>query len=223
MKKLNQKGFGIVEIMLVVVLVGLVGGIGYYVYSQAQKNDETSAPSSDSSVKIEKKSEPAPVAKDETADWLLYESPGGEFKIKLADGWSLERYLKSPAVYKRDNKLEIKPGTKAVVTEVQGGGDFITGLGIDYRTSKEIQEGPLNNPRGVKQASLKTNDGLEITVYHFTQTNKNPMLDVPYGGEEYSYHVSNAKGGLEIFYSYKKGEVDYHKEVEKILSSIEIQ
>ncbi len=46
MKKLNQKGFGILEILLVILLVCLVGGIGYYVYSQALKNDTSNAPQS---------------------------------------------------------------------------------------------------------------------------------------------------------------------------------
>ncbi len=46
MKKLNQKGFGIVEILLVILLIGLVGGIGYYVYNQALKNDTSNAPQS---------------------------------------------------------------------------------------------------------------------------------------------------------------------------------
>jgi hypothetical protein len=40
-KKLNQKGFGIVEIMLVILLIGLVGGIGYYVFAQAKNNDDS--------------------------------------------------------------------------------------------------------------------------------------------------------------------------------------
>ena len=38
MKKLNQKGFGIVELLLVVVVVGLVGALGWLVYSRVSKN-----------------------------------------------------------------------------------------------------------------------------------------------------------------------------------------
>jgi Tfp pilus assembly protein PilV len=40
----NQTGFGLLETLLLIVLVGLVGGIGYYVYSQSQKQDATSKP-----------------------------------------------------------------------------------------------------------------------------------------------------------------------------------
>jgi len=53
MKKLHQKGFGIVELLLVFVLVGLVGGIGFYVFNQSKKNDETAQPSSSTNSNIE--------------------------------------------------------------------------------------------------------------------------------------------------------------------------
>lgn len=46
MKTTNQNGFSLLELLLIIVLVGLVGGAGYYVYSQSQNNDETSTPQS---------------------------------------------------------------------------------------------------------------------------------------------------------------------------------
>lgn len=44
MKKLDSKGFGVVEGLLIVVIIGLIGGVGYYVYSQNKdsSNDATS-------------------------------------------------------------------------------------------------------------------------------------------------------------------------------------
>lgn len=46
MQKLHNKGFTVVEVLLLVVLVALVAGIGYYIYTQSQKQDETSKPQS---------------------------------------------------------------------------------------------------------------------------------------------------------------------------------
>jgi hypothetical protein len=40
MKKLNQKGFGIVEGLLIFVAVALIAGTGYYVYKQSQNSDK---------------------------------------------------------------------------------------------------------------------------------------------------------------------------------------
>lgn len=41
MKKLNSKGFGIIEGLLILVIIGLIGGVGYYVY---KKNDKPNTP-----------------------------------------------------------------------------------------------------------------------------------------------------------------------------------
>jgi hypothetical protein len=53
MKKLNQKGFGVVEGILIFVAVALIAGTGYYVYKQSQNSD-----SSKSDQSIAEKSEP---------------------------------------------------------------------------------------------------------------------------------------------------------------------
>lgn len=46
MKPANQRGFSLIELLLIIVLAGVVGGVGYYAYSQSQKTDETSTPQS---------------------------------------------------------------------------------------------------------------------------------------------------------------------------------
>lgn len=44
MKKMLDKGFSAVEGLLLVVLVALIAGVGFFVYRQSQKQDETSKP-----------------------------------------------------------------------------------------------------------------------------------------------------------------------------------
>jgi len=41
MKKLHQKGFSLVEGLLIVVLIGLIAGVGFYVYRQSQDNNSS--------------------------------------------------------------------------------------------------------------------------------------------------------------------------------------
>lgn len=41
MKKLNTKGFGVVEALLIVVIVGIIGGVGYFVYNSQMKTEAT--------------------------------------------------------------------------------------------------------------------------------------------------------------------------------------
>jgi cytoskeletal protein RodZ len=47
MKKVNQQGFAIGTLLLIIVIVGLIGAVGWLVYDRQQKNDE---PTSNSSV-----------------------------------------------------------------------------------------------------------------------------------------------------------------------------
>ncbi len=220
MKKLNQKGFGIVEIMLVILLAGLVGGIGYYVFTQAKNNDETNTPSSDSSVKIEKKSEPEPVAKDETADWLLYEASDGTFKIKLADGWKMLKSSGSTGLLNFDNELSIKPGTKATIAPVEGGRDGGIWLAINYAKTGSDAYAEI---RGEKVATTKTKSGLRVDHYHFTQTKTPEGPGLMKGDQSYTYSTSNANGQLVVYYGFTAKQTDHHNEIEKILSSIQLK
>lgn len=62
MKKLNSKGFSAVEALLILVIVGAIAGVGWYVYSMrndaASNNEITSA--SESTQSTETKSKPMP-------------------------------------------------------------------------------------------------------------------------------------------------------------------
>jgi hypothetical protein len=40
MRHINQKGFGAIQLVLVVVLIGLIGGAGYYVYRAQDKKEQ---------------------------------------------------------------------------------------------------------------------------------------------------------------------------------------
>jgi len=60
--KLNQKGFSGVEALLIVVIVAIIGGVGYYVYQSQQetKKSQDNANKSSQEIEAEKKTEPAP-------------------------------------------------------------------------------------------------------------------------------------------------------------------
>ena len=55
MLKLNTKGFGIVEGLLILVIVGLIGGAGYYVYKAQQNTNETLDNTGNSEIAAQKK------------------------------------------------------------------------------------------------------------------------------------------------------------------------
>jgi Tfp pilus assembly protein PilE len=61
----NQKGFSVVEGLLVFVIIGIIGGVGYYVYQSQQETKKSQDNSNKSSLEIdaEKKEDTTPVAK----------------------------------------------------------------------------------------------------------------------------------------------------------------
>lgn len=78
MKKIfkNSAGFGVIELLLIVVIVGLIGFVGYYVYSQRSNSDSNSQDVS---------TQPA---EKEAADYLVIEQWG--IKVpQLSNGGSI--------------------------------------------------------------------------------------------------------------------------------------
>lgn len=218
MKKLNSKGFGIVEILLVILLVFLVGGIGYYVYTQAKNNDETSTPSSDVSGKIDKEVEPDLAAKDETANWLLYEPPGKEYKIRLADGWQLHRFQENSGIFAFTMKdLAYKKGTKATVVEEMGGRDGSVSFSLYFGNSS------LGYLEGATRVdSFITAEGVAVEKYYYKQVKDSEGPGLPKNGEENIYVIKSGKKVTVITHSILPGETAQTDIVEKVVKTLHI-
>lgn len=84
----TQKGFTIIEGLLILVILGILGFTGWYVYNAHNKTTDTltNADSANSSVaKYSKKS--STQAKDPTADWISYSSKEGIYSLKYPKTW----------------------------------------------------------------------------------------------------------------------------------------
>jgi hypothetical protein len=78
----DQKGFTLVESLLVVITLALVVGVGFYVMNaNKDKKNDTATTSNKTSEKTK------PVA-DPTADWASYTSPLGKFSVKYPKSWA---------------------------------------------------------------------------------------------------------------------------------------
>jgi hypothetical protein len=89
MKILNQNGFGAVEIFISIVVLGAVGGAGYFVWSknkntnkQATNNMQTPSPT----VTVSTSPTPTPQA-DPTESWQSYTNAYGKFTVKFPTSW----------------------------------------------------------------------------------------------------------------------------------------
>jgi hypothetical protein len=87
MKKLNAGGFGTLEVLLVIVIAGVIGGAGYFVYD-SQRKTNTALDNATKSQGEPQKSEKKEQAKDDeknkttqTADYFVIEELGVKFKL----------------------------------------------------------------------------------------------------------------------------------------------
>ena len=141
MLRKNQAGIAHLVPIVVVVVVALTGLVGWTVYDRRQsKNAGTSIPAKEITSFAEcvaagnpvmesypeqcaangktftNPNQKVEVSKDETADWLLYEPPGKEYSVRLADGWVVDEGYDGSGFNTFDvEALNPKPGTKAIV------------------------------------------------------------------------------------------------------------
>lgn len=214
--RMNQKGFGAVEGLIIVVVIAVIGVIGWYVFAHkktAKPTSSTSSKTTSSSAETPVK----PVSIDETTSWYLYESPAKEFSLRLPDGWKLDRYMKSAAIYAGEaTSIIYAKGTLATITEVNGGRDF---SGIAYSLTFQ-KTADYASPSGTKQAGLTTTGGLTIDKYLETITEDPVALGPPKGTKEFTYRVAKGANTLQVVHDILTGETDQTALIEKSLKTI---
>ena len=83
----NKKGFGVVEILLVIVVIGLIVAVGWLFFDrQKSKNNETTTISKVADTGTEQKAQ-QPGESDPAATWQSYKSPDGKFSLKYPQSW----------------------------------------------------------------------------------------------------------------------------------------
>jgi hypothetical protein len=82
--KKNQEGFTIIEGLLILVIVSIIGGTGWYVYNAHNKTTDNfyNADAANSSIVKYKKKNP-----DSTANWKTYSSAAGKYSLTYPANW----------------------------------------------------------------------------------------------------------------------------------------
>ena len=84
----NKKGFVIWELLLILFILILLGGTGWYVLKakdSVNKNYKNAEAASSSQVNYKQSSQPAA---DPTADWVAYSSTEGKYSLKYPKTWA---------------------------------------------------------------------------------------------------------------------------------------
>lgn len=108
--KVNQKGFSVVEGLLVIIALTLVGGIGYYVYQSNQDkktdNSVTSQTNEQSSKQEEKSTDKGPVH----VGWKTYTSSAQKVSFEYPEGWFVREDSETNRIYVSNHQGEFNKG-----------------------------------------------------------------------------------------------------------------
>lgn len=170
--KVNQKGFSVVEILIVVVIVGLLGIVGWLVYDrQKSKTDDKSA------TQISQQAQQETKIVDLYEGWKEYENASLALKFKYPADWKI--------VDESDNAI-------GALIRVQSP-DYLRDESIGF-SGTQISVSPNtshNTYNADKQRAATSTDG-----YH------NDVKDLTVGGKPaFSYSKSLNETGYTAFYT----------------------
>jgi type II secretory pathway pseudopilin PulG len=118
----NQRGFTAVEAILLLVVVGLIGGTGWYVWTQRTGKAQGNQPSSNTQTSEQTNNQQSTKAADETASWTLFTSSKG-WQLRIPDGWELYTDMNSESLTSYASTLVYQKGVPGKVTKTEGGRD----------------------------------------------------------------------------------------------------
>lgn len=215
MKTINNKGFSSLFIVLIIVLIVAITGIGYYIFRSQNKSTNNGSPST--------QQQPNPTQQeDETSNWKTVESIGGEFSIKVPDGWELFNY---PGNTLNGNSITYTAGKPAVIhTESQAYASsqkkFNVGFSDNTNSSGPQWQSP--NQYGIETTSDYFLGEIEGKKYSIEW--KESVTGVTKGDKIYQYAFNLANGKqIGIVYMQAPTDTDNLKLIEQVIQTIVIK
>lgn len=211
----NQKGFAIVDSVVILVVVTLLGFVGWQVWQRNNKtgdDQQLTAPTS----KVENKQTAEPTAKaiDETADWLMFNAPNGRYSIRIPDGWKLVTLGDGSAPYAlKTESISYQNGVRATV-KASSDKEVIQAV---FAMVSPTFTGEEQEPNGEKSKTYKTRSGLEVTQYQYYYAEEG--IGVPKGSTEYDYRISDGAKTLQIAYMHEVNTQDQTSVIEKAIGT----
>jgi len=196
----NEKGFSVVELLLVLVAVGIICGTGWYVWSRSHKKESITPEPAKQAIATPIEENPA---KEEiiSKDWKRYKSGKGAFSIKFADGLDGIRDTSVDFFIFRNWKSDTG---SAKVEDMSGfGADGFFALIVNYDEPAKIWKS--DSRQNLKSESFTTRGGIKGTKTTFTDPYEPPCegLGCNLGDEHVTYEFTNTKTGkvVQLYYA----------------------
>ncbi len=160
--KRNQKGFTIIEVSLVLLVLAVAGFGGYYIW-HTQKSNKTTASSTNASA-------PTKVSTDPTAGWQTYNDDFASFKYP--SGWTATRNDNTNLPGTKNIDL-VGPSDTAISKSLEGGATSKDGT-IDMAIFKAIDPGCSCKVYDVLPLSMPGNKNAKLAITSATGVNEDP-------------------------------------------------
>jgi len=222
MKLKNQKGFGLTAVLLIILVMGIIGGVGFSVYNKQSKTNNAKQGLNVTGSNLQSKTDTSNLVNDEKnkdvyAGWKEFTSKQRSISFKYPADWVLTAN-KSNDPGGADNSDIISPNG----TKIQWLSDTI-GLGggcwVEDGTVKTINVEALTTLPGSYYVEYSLSDGMGIGVATKGPDGKTPQSNQDTG--KCSYYLSfedagnpNARGILTTF---EKKVMPADKDVAKLI------
>ena len=216
----DQSGFSAVEAILILVVVGIIGFTGWFVYKSQSDTSKTLNTAGNSTASTTNKKSPATstAPTDEIATWTPYTSANSTFTFRIPDGWKLTAQTDADLVYGVGDNIVYKAGTPATVTKTTGGRDGLYGFFIAFDSSVQTSQRTFTGY--TKVGDFKTNTGLTGTEYTFDYTSTGEGIGPDAGTKEYAYYFTKNNMGILAQYDLVPGASNQLSTVEKAIKTI---
>ncbi len=220
MTKFNQKGIGALPILLLIVIVGLIGGTGYFVY-QAQKDTNKSLDNANKTLEQlannNKPDKAEPVVQTEDS-WLLFTAQNNAYSFRVPDGWQ-GLALNDSVFIRESSELAYEKGTLAKIEILaEGGWDGPSpfALYLPQQNYDQIVR------EGTAQGEIKTNQGLIAHKFVYTETLKQEAIGYQQGDTVYNYYFDADGKYIQVSHYFPQGGTDQHEMVERAIRTIKV-
>lgn len=232
----NQKGFSGIEALLILVIAGIIGGVGWYVWNAKKESDESLKQAAQTEIKAAgKKKEAARTDQkvDETANWKEVSFKSIKYSFKAPDGWTLNSLNElepnnpvSDEYYSLSHEgIRYKAGTPASVTPKQyepslenGNAAFSIWVTKSSSANKEFYEETYKK----EEFSGKTKSNQIIEKYSYVSTTDPEGLgDYKKGTKAIVYFVNVGDKIIFVRHVIEPGESDESQYTDKLVQTIE--
>lgn len=221
MKRLDksEQGFGTAEGILIVVIVVLIGVVGWFVYKNHNKTVTSATTTSTTSTTPTKTTTPTPVT-DASAKWTRVSSFNNKFSLLIPDGWKVNVSQVRDSAYVADDttgntdELKVITGTKPTITK----GDITRGGIFPFSAVLSDSSSATGTPSGTA-STVGTVSGVVVTRYEMHPTESLPDQAQP-GDTEYYYKFGSTLFWID--YIQRKGVESHLTDIEKVVKSVQL-